>query len=40
MNRPHKIDYSGRTVDLLLLKTVARPVSEAVVDPNVADGTT
>ena len=37
MNRPHKIDYSGRTVDLLLLKTVTRPVSETVVDPNVAD---
>ena len=37
MNRPHKIDYSRRTVDLLLLKTVTRPVSETVVDPNVAD---
>lgn len=37
MNRPAKIDYSGRTVDLLLLKTVIRPVSETVVCPNVAN---
>lgn len=38
MNRPAKIDYAGRTVDLLLLKTVIRPVSETTVSPN-ADST-
>ena len=36
MNRPSKIDYAGRTIDLLLLKTVIRPVSETIVDPDVA----
>lgn len=35
MNRTAVIDYSGRTVDLLLLKTVLQPENKQV-DPNVA----
>ncbi len=34
---PAKIDYSGRTVDILLLKTVLQPQSETIVKPDVSD---
>lgn len=36
MNRESTIDYSGRTVDLLLLKTVLQPENKQV-NPNVAN---
>ena len=36
MYRESKIDYSGRTSDILLLKTVLKPVSDRIVTPDVS----
>ena len=36
MRRNSKIDYSGRTVDLLLLKSVIHPTSDIIVSTDVA----